>query len=135
MTIRNLFKNNHSVVDSLESGLIEDLKERKDLWVSWILDSKINEVVTYYTGFLSADRDPVRPNSVWPNIIGRLMWNVAVIPKTPAGDSHLSWGSGMKIVELYQKRHENGLYFYRARKILEVPMELKPAWRLTLNSM
>jgi len=135
MTIRKLFKTTHIVSDSLESGLIEDLVDRKNVWIQWILDSNPNEVVTYYTGFLSADRDPVRPNSVWPNIIGRLMWNVAVIPKTPAGDSHMSWGSGMKLVEIYQKKHEDGMYFYKARKILEVPPELKPAWRLTLSAM
>lgn len=133
MKLSDLFKKTHT--DTLNTHLLENVADKRDAVIDWILTAPVGSTIVYYVGYLARDRDPVLVTGVWPNMVARLMWFSCSTPKTPAGERHMEWGKGFGLVCLTQKKLETEKYLYRATKIMEVPPELVPAWKSTLRSL
>lgn len=103
--------------------------------VNWIINSKIGDSLEYWTGFLAEDRDPSKRKSRRANIIGNLFWSAACIPHSPNPELGNAWGVGLSLVQLTQRKNMDGTYSYFARKIKDLPSDIRSMYSKTLLSV
>jgi len=103
--------------------------------VSWIINSKIGETLEYWTGFLAEERDPSKRKSRRANIIANLFWTAACVPRSPNSELGSTWGIGLGLVQLTQKKNRDGTYSYLAKKVKDLPPDIRSMYSKTLLSV
>jgi hypothetical protein len=104
----------------------------KTNFVKWITTSKVGDVIEYWHGFLAEDRDPSKRKSRRANIIGSLFWAASSIPRTPNPELGSTWGYGLNLLQLTQRKERDGTYTYLARKIKDLPESSRSMYEKTL---
>jgi hypothetical protein len=107
----------------------------KESHVKWIITSKVGDVIEYWSGYLANDRDPSKMRSRRANIIANLFWSAAVIPRSPNPELGSAWGIGLNLLQLTQKKNRDGSYSYLARKVKDLPENVKSMYSKTLLSI
>ena len=100
-------------------------------YVKWIIHSKVGESTEYWNGFLAQDREPTKRRSRRANIIS-LFWAASIIPKTPNPELGSLWGVGLNLLQLTQRKEKDGSYVYIARKVKDLPDNMKSMYEKTL---